>query len=165
MTTSDDNPFRAPQTSFEPVESKFDTSLRHLRICLGLQCTTIVLGVAAAFYDIYSILVTGAVLSLVGLLTAILSMRPRLISGLVFGLSGPAISAICFALINLLNWGPDDAQHPVSLIAAVYAMITVPLGLLVWTRTGSDSFLEELQNKNENALIADEVQHETKITG
>ena len=165
MTTPDDNPFRAPQTSFEPVESKFDTSLRHLRICLGLQCTTIVLGVAAAFYDIYSIVVTGAVLSLLGLLTAILSIRPRLISGLVFGLSGPAVSAICFALINLFIWGPDDAQHPVSLIAAGYATFTVPLGLLVWTRTGSDSFATELQNRFDAALIAEEVQHETKITG
>ena len=165
MTTPDDNPFRAPQLSFEPAETKFERILRRLRICLGLQCAIIVFGVAAAFYNIYSIVVTGAILSLVGILTAFFSRRSTLTYGWIFGLSGPAISSACFVLIHLLDWGPTDAQHPVSIIAVVYTTFALPLGLYAWTKTGSDNLVTELENSFDAALVTDDVQHETKNTG
>jgi len=165
MTVSEDNPFRAPQSSFDPTEDKATKGLRVLRICIGLQCTTIVLGVSAAFYDIESIVVTGPVLFLIGIFLALCNRQHEHLTSLAFGLSGPAISIICLALINLLNWSPTDAQHPVSIIAAVYTTIALPTGLFLWTRTGSDRYFEELQNRNENALIADDGQHATKKTG
>jgi len=165
MTTSDDNPFRAPQSSFEPVEDEVITNLRPLRICLGLQCTTIVLGVAAAFYDIESIVATGMVLSPIGMLVAFLSKRGKLTRGIAFGLSGPAISSFCLILITVLHWKPTDAQHLISLIAAAYTTFALPLGLYVWTRTGSDSVQAEPENRFDNALISDAVQHGSKKTG
>ena len=157
MTTPDDNPFRAPQSAFEPIENTFHTNLRRLRVCLGLQCTSIALGVAAAFYTIHSIVVTGAILCLVGVVTVFLSRRLKLTDGLVFGLSGPAVSLVCFALINLLNWSPRDAQHPVSIIAVVYATCALPLGLYVWTRTGSVSDAAPHEEQLNDSLITEEV--------
>ena len=165
MTTPDDNPFRAPKSAFEPVESTSNKNLRRLRVCLGLQCATIALGVAAAFYTIHSIVVTGGILCLVGIVTAFLSRRNRLSDGLAFGLSGPAISLACFTLINLLNWSPADAQHPVSIIAVVYATCALPLGLYVWTKTGSDNDAVALEEQLNDSLIADEVQHDLTNMG
>jgi len=165
MTTPDDNPFRAPQSAFEPIESTFNTNLRRLRVCLGLQCATIALGVAAAFYNIHSIEVTGGILFLAGVVTAFLSRRLRLTDGLVFGLSGPAISLVCFAMINLLNWSPTDAQHPVSILAVGYATCALPLGLYVWIRTGSDNDAVALEEQLNGSLVTDEVQHEPTNMG
>lgn len=164
MTASDDNPFRAPQSSFEPTNRKPDSNLRHLRICLGLQCTTIVVGVAAAFYDIESIVATGPILFFIGIPVVILSRRLGLTSGLTFGISGPAISLLCLVLINLLGWSPADAQLPVSTIAAIYTTFALRLGLHVWTRTGYDSFVTEHKNHFDSALSAGEVQHALKNT-
>ncbi|MCP4169839.1 MAG: hypothetical protein GY758_03595 [Fuerstiella sp.] len=164
MTTSDDNPFRAPQSEFEPVESRFQPKLRRLRVCLGLQCTTIAVGVAAALYDIESIVVTGGVLSLFGVLTAFFGGRRQFADAIAFGLSGPAISLFCFGLIFLLSWSPADAQRPVSMIAVVYTTCALPLGLYVWTRTASDSFAAANEEQSNGFLISNDGHHEPTNT-
>lgn len=161
MTKSDDNPYITPRSSFDPIEDRAAKTLRALRLCTGLQCTTIVLGVAAAFYDIESIVGTGPVLFFIGIPVAVLSRRLSLTMGLAFGVSGPAISLLCLMLINVLGWSPGDAQQPVSAIAAAYTTFALPLGLYVWTGTGSDSIHSETESGFDDALTADNVWHET----
>ncbi len=165
MTTSDDNPFRAPQSSFQPVERKSHPKLRLLRIFVGLQCTTIALGVAFALYDIESIVVTGPILSVTGVGAALFSRRHQQAGGIIFGLSGPVITLFCFVLIDQLNWSPRNAQYPVSLIAMVYATCTLPLGLHVWTRTDSDSVAAVLEEQVNDSLITDDDRHQPTNMG
>ena len=91
-----------------------------LKSCVGLQMLIVVVGVGLSARQIETILGSGPVLFLVGFITAFLSYRRRFPLGIILGTSGPLFALFIFALINILDWGPDDAKQPVPLIAVVY---------------------------------------------
>ena len=116
------NPYQAPISLPAPEQHDASPSAGHvwLNSCVFLQMLVVVVGLALAHWDIHSIIGSGLVLFLVGLLNAILSYRRRLSLGMIFGASGPLFSLLIFGLINLLHWSPDDALQPVRAMAAVY---------------------------------------------
>jgi len=85
----------------------------------------LVAGIAAVF-GIRSILVSGPILALTGILIAVLSYRKRCRIGFYFGLTAPTVALAWFLIICCLSWGPDYAHLPVSLFLIVFALGNIP---------------------------------------
>ena len=51
--------------------------------------------------------------------------------------SGSIFSVAIFLIIQLLNWGPAEAQEPVPLMGAVYMAILCAMGLVALRETVS----------------------------
>lgn len=125
------SPYRSPGWH-EVVVEKLDSRgwMRWYRRVAIVQCLTILVGVVIAFIEIRTIAVSGSVLTCTGLICTILCVKAERRLGILFGLSGPAISICCFLLIFLQRWSPDDAQEPISGLALAYGIVFMPLGLL-----------------------------------
>jgi hypothetical protein len=128
---SERNPFLPPESQFTPRESipanRAQTVANVLAI---LKMVAIGIGTVAALIDIESIVATGPIISLLGLPVAIISIRNARYLGIVFGLSGLAITIACFLLIFNLQWSPHEAQMPVSAIGVCYAGPAILLGVM-----------------------------------
>jgi hypothetical protein len=85
-------------------------------------------GIAAAF-EIRSILYSGPILTLTGLLIAVASYRAHRRFGLVLGLAAPTATIAWFLIIVGLSWNPDKAHLPVSLSLVIFALAHLPLGI------------------------------------
>ena len=85
-------------------------------------------GIAAAF-EIRSILYSGPILTLTGLLIAVASYRAHRRFGLVLGFIQPLPMATIawFLIIVGLSWNPDKAHLPVSLSLVIFACYFCPL--------------------------------------
>jgi hypothetical protein len=143
-----DNPYRAPEVPFEVVrESAPRGAYFWVRAFIMMQMLVAVVGTAAAFVDVHTIMATGPVLSIVGIFGTIACVRNRYYFGAVIAASGSIISLAIFLIIQLLNWGPAEAQEPVPLIAALYMAIICIMGLVVLRETISLQANEQIQAK------------------
>ena len=104
-------------------------------VLCGLQILGVSGAVIAAAIDIESIVVTGPVFSVLGILVALGSLASRSAFNAIFGLSAVAMSLFCLTLIASLSWSPGDAQKPVSTILICYETLLLPVGLLALYRT------------------------------
>ena len=132
-TSSDwDNPYEAPQTMSVGDQRVF-TSGRHfwLQLCICLQMLVVLIGLGVACWQIESIIGTGPILSIVGIIVAVLSYRRSIRSGVLFGLSGLGLSVGVFLTIFLLHWSPDDARIPVPIMGGAYLGIAGSYALVL----------------------------------
>ena len=131
-----DNPYRAPEVPFEVLrESVLRGAYFWIRSFIILQMLVAVVGTAAAFVDVETIVITGPILSIFGIFGTIACVRKRYNFGVWIGASGPAICLAIFLIIQLFNWGPTEAQEPVPLIGAVYMAILCVMGLVALRET------------------------------
>ena len=131
-----DNPYRAPEVPFEVVrESVPRGAYFWVRSFIILQMLVAVVGTAAAFVDVETIVATGPILSIFGIFGTIVCVRKRYYFGALTCASGPVISVAIFLVIFLLNWSPTEAQEPVPLIGAVYLAILCVMGLIALRET------------------------------
>jgi hypothetical protein len=90
---------------------------------------------AAAFFancDLRSVLFSGPVLSLLGLLFASASLSRRSWSYLILGLSAPSICALCAFLIAAFRLGPQwETGWPIAVILVVYSIAISPVAVVV----------------------------------
>ncbi|MCA9061775.1 MAG: hypothetical protein KDA96_01870 [Planctomycetaceae bacterium] len=132
------NPYRAPSTlSFDVAEYPRHGWRLVFRIVFSLQLITIVLGTVACLIDVESVVVTGPILTFFGIIVVIVAIRIRLLMGTIYGASGPLISLFVLGVIVLFGLRPAQAQVPVSVIAMVYAMASIPSGIILFTRSKS----------------------------
>ena len=80
----------------------------------------------AAVIDVESIVASGLLCSAAGLLLAWVSYRANRRIGLYYGLAAPTIAVVCGCVIALLEWGPHEAQLPVSVALLVVTVLYVP---------------------------------------
>jgi hypothetical protein len=81
----------------------------------------------AAAIDVESILWTGPILSIIGLLHAVVT-RPLISWATLFvGLSGPLVCALIAVCIAVFNWSPDEAESPIIAIMSLYLFIFFPV--------------------------------------
>ena len=97
------------------------------RLCF-VQCVVIVIAVEA--FNIESIIGSGPIFALVGISIAFLAIRQRNFFVAIFGASAPLFALFIFFLINVLSWGPADADQPVQWMSAAYAFFALPYA--VW---------------------------------
>ena len=141
-----DNPYRAPEVPFEVIrESVPRGTYFWVRLWVILQMLVAVVGTAAAFVNVESIVATGPILSLVGIFGTIVCVRKRYYFGALIGISGPLISVAIFLMIFLLNWSPGDAQEPVPLMGAVYLAMLCAMGLVALREVISLQANEQMQ--------------------
>lgn len=137
QTADDTNPYRAPGVGRPIPAAVVDSRKRPgwFLIAISVQVITILIGAVATLVYIESILVSGAVLSIIGIVVAMMSLRHKwgdlYVLTAIFGGSGPILSAGCFLLINLQDWGPSAATEPIGVIAVIYACSFLPLGAWV----------------------------------
>ena len=131
-----DNPYRAPDVPFEVVRERAPRGAYFwVRAFIMIQMLVAVVGTAAAFVDVHTIVATGPILSMIGSSGAIACVRKRYGFGAVIGVSAPIISLAIFLIIQLFGWGPAEAQEPVPLIGAVYMAILCVMGLVALRET------------------------------
>lgn len=145
-----DNPYRAPEVPFEVVqESTPRGGYFWVRLWISLQMLTAVVGTVAAFIDVEAIVVTGLILSIVGIFGIIACVRRRLHFGTLISASGPAVSVAIFLIIFLLNWSPTAAQGPVPLMGATYMALVCASGLVALWQTRSLQAFSSIQTREQ----------------
>ena len=97
----------------------------------SLLLISIGVAVIIAAHDIESIVITGPLFSVIGLVLCIVWFfhRRGLWAPLV-ALSLPAVSLAVFFLIYTRRWSPQEAQQPVTAVLLVYQVATVVVGLI-----------------------------------
>lgn len=85
----------------------------------------------AAFISIESILVSGLVFTILGLLVGIFNYRCRHFMGLGWGLAAPIITTCCFLIIFINNWSPSRAKEPIAFFILGCACALIPVGILL----------------------------------
>lgn len=138
MKTSEnrDNPYRAPDVILDPEPGFVVPRSGYFWVELGmwLQLLTVIVGLGVASWKVDSIVGTGPVLSILGILLAIFSYRKSVLTGLLPGLSGPAFSVVVFLIIFFRNWSPHDAQYPVPIMITGYLVVVLLAVLLMLTQ-------------------------------
>ena len=107
--------------------------MKVLRLLLIVQFAGVAIAAIAAWIEIETIIVSGSLLSINGLLIVPLAYKRDWAGGLYLGLATSAMALFCFVLIYQLRLGPNDAQQPVSMLiswfAALYLMCGFPVAL------------------------------------
>ncbi len=111
------------------LESKKKQSELSTRTLSSIYMVLFAVAVISAWLSIFTIVASGPILTLAGFYVAFVNQRKKIRIGIAFGLSSFFVSAICFALINFLNWSPDEAQVPIATIATISAVIVSILGI------------------------------------
>ncbi|MBC7856967.1 MAG: hypothetical protein IAF94_26355 [Pirellulaceae bacterium] len=115
----------------------------------SVLCIAQLLGIAgsaiAATVEIESIVATGPIFSIVGLLAAVGCVVSRSPANLFFGLSTPVFSLCIFFWIFTNSWSPQQASVPVSSTILGYELAMVPLGLYALYHTAAPAAKPLLQ--------------------
>lgn len=109
-----DNPFAPPQTR-HPVPQQPNHRLPARWLWLHTVC--VVAAAIGCFIEVETIMVTGAVISVTGLLLMQAAQRKGNRPGVLLGLSGPLVAVSCLIVINVLEWSPQDADFPMRMVA------------------------------------------------
>lgn len=102
-----------------------------LVLCL-FQLLGTVAAAIAALSEIETIIASGPLLGLLGVVVAVISFRMQIRWGVALGISVPVFGLICFTLIYLDVWSAQDAskaQQPFSLLVVGYAVVCLVLAL------------------------------------
>lgn len=108
-----------------PVEEN-EISIKHKRIVIGGLLVLGGFGALAtvlAIDDIETIIGTGPIGSLIGLVVYIVARKLHFPEQQKIGLSAPIFSAVCFLIIFCLDWSPGEAQTPISILIALYTFM------------------------------------------
>jgi peptidoglycan/LPS O-acetylase OafA/YrhL len=111
--------------------------MKRNRISIGfilVQLMFAVLATTLAFYDIQTIIGTGPIGSIIGLIVFAYANEPNIPSRKKIGLSAPIFSLFCFSLVFFLDWSKTSAQFPVSTLMTFYTAILAVFVLLEITK-------------------------------
>ncbi|MGE5608011.1 MAG: hypothetical protein ACM359_02050 [Bacillota bacterium] len=97
---------------------------------LGILCT-LCAWLAIPLIDVESVLISGPVLTIIGLTTILYGMRHGYHQVAAVGAGHVAICILFASLVNILSWGPNAAREPFMLMGAIYTMLMAPLSWLV----------------------------------
>ena len=130
------NPFRAPESHFEPVDPVPKSYARlAMNVLICIKLAVIALGSFLANQDIENIVWAGPTITCLGLPIAYLGLRKSRYLAVGFGLSGLMISLACLFWIWSNQWSPYEAQDPVGAVVVGYAALAIPAGAMVLIRS------------------------------
>lgn len=128
--TSKQNPYAPPETLPEARGvAPWGRSANWLPKLIWLQCATAVTALVFASYDIETIVISGPVFGLTGLMAAVTAVRHRDTRVAFLGASAPVFALFVFLLIFYSGWGPSEADQPVQAISAAYSLAALPFGI------------------------------------
>ncbi|MCA9138267.1 MAG: hypothetical protein KDB00_15955 [Planctomycetales bacterium] len=121
------NPYAAPQCDLgTPPQMPVDGGMRRINYSIALAVIVLIgspLAAAVAVYDIESIVVSGAALSLTAIFLLVLSNRADLRSLWLISAASLLMAVGCFLTIFLKSWSPTDAQTPIGTATVVFAVV------------------------------------------
>ena len=79
------------------------------------------------FEDVESVLWTGPIETILGLIVLIFAMVYRHKTSIVLGASMIGISLLLFLLVLILGWSPSDAELPFSILTPAYMAFSLPM--------------------------------------
>ncbi|MBP7937183.1 MAG: hypothetical protein KA354_21270 [Phycisphaerae bacterium] len=100
-------------------------------IALGWFTCMIAWGLIA-LVDVESVLVTGPILLLVGLLSVIAGLLAKYSRAVVVGACYAGVSLLFFLLVVIFDWGPGEAKEPFLWMGAAFIVLVVPLFTAAW---------------------------------
>jgi hypothetical protein len=108
----------------------------HLAALLTCATSTVVIAFVATPVGVLG----GAVIFVAGTLAAVGAAIERDWIGLALGVCNVGVCVLFVLLVNLLNWGPDSAHVPFSIMGAVYTLLagSSPGGAARFARCSSD---------------------------
>ncbi len=115
-------------------ENKPKPSKRIFRCLLVLQIVVSVLSLFFSLNDVESIVVSGPLTSLLGLLTLVAAWYIKSRSGILIGVSPILISVFWFIIIVQFNWSPNTAFFPVNSSLVLAVVLTVAFGIKAYAR-------------------------------
>ena len=128
------NPYRPPAAELnQAISVLVPTKGKWLKWLIALQFVVIVFAATFAAFDIESIVVSGPIFSLVGIVIAAFAARHRNRVACLYGISAVVFACFVFALIFFNDWSPRAASTPVLTLILIYgfAALAVTLFLLL----------------------------------
>ena len=146
------SPYNAPRSvSDTPVVRRPRTSTL-LRFVIGLQSIVIVASLAIEAYHHASIIGSGPIFSIVGVVIAILALRSRDPASAVFGVSALFFSSLIVFLINYNSWGPPQGDRPITILSYVYAALALPSAIWLVLARSKSSGNHPMQTSGESGI-------------
>jgi hypothetical protein len=105
------------------------------RVLLILNILGTLVAYTVMLLEIESVLVSGPLLCLLGALTMVSALRIKHAYGIAVGGAQIAISLLFFALVNILAWGPSEAETPFALLGLAYMVAFLPVAISAMSRT------------------------------
>ena len=96
-----------------------------LRRMASLLLLSAVIATCICWYNVESIVISGLVISIIGIIMAIIARRHKNKLGVKVGLSALFISIFCGAIILIFSLNPRDAQMPISAIVTIYTLALI----------------------------------------
>lgn len=126
---STSSPLPVIPLEYAPPENQ---SSRAARILALLDWAAAASALGAIFViDVESVLVSGPILLVLGVITITCAWRARIWPALVLGASLCAVCLLFVMLVNLLNWPPAKADLPFRWMGAAYvALSAIPTFLI-----------------------------------
>jgi hypothetical protein len=100
-----------------------------LRLLILLYLVGIWIAVVASIIAIESIVMSGPLLSVLGLTIAVTAFATGQRESIWLGVAVPSISVCCFALIFGLAWSPGDAERVIPALLFLFGTVVLPAGL------------------------------------
>lgn len=140
MESIESNPYAPPQSMSEAsIAHRRAAMPARLTRLLVVQAAVIVCSLALEAYRHESIVGTGSIFALVGLLIAIAAYRERNSLAFVYGCSAVAFTALIVFLINFYGWLPAQGDRPITMLAFGYAAFALAINCrLFLSRTPRD---------------------------
>ena len=122
--------YAQPEPGPPPVWGRF------ARIVQGLALAWCVIAwILLTFVEVKSVIITGPVLGVMGALLVGFGVLGRRAGTVGVGAAHAGICLLFAGLVNLLNWSPDEAEAPFSVIGLLYvAAALVVAGRWAWRR-------------------------------
>jgi hypothetical protein len=113
----------------------------------------------AAAIEVETIIWSGPILTISGLVNAIIARSSASWTKLFLGLSGPLVCALIAVCIAVFNWNPNDAEKPTIVIMTLYLFVFLPVSVVALRQefnvhADADGAVPRLQFSMKSLLIA-----------
>ena len=105
-----------------------------LRSMILLSYLIVFLGTIAIWFEVRSVLISGPVLFIAGLLTCLGALHPRNTRGMTIGAAHLAVCLTFVILVCAFRWSPEVAYVPFGLMAVAYAVGSFVLSIALLRR-------------------------------
>jgi drug/metabolite transporter (DMT)-like permease len=119
-----------------PIVEQRRRLTRWLASLLMLQAVVIVVSLVYESVQHESIIFSGPIFALVGVLIAIMAFRERNSAAIIYGCSAVAFALLIVLLINYNRWSPAQGDLPITLLALGYAAVSFPVSFWLLSRRG-----------------------------
>ena len=104
------------------------------RWAAALAWAACVAGTALIFWEVESVMLTGAALATLGIALLVAGLVARRTPWAVLGSAHVAVCGLFVALVNLRDWGPREAQAPFEAMSVLYTLASAAPSWLAFRR-------------------------------